>query len=118
MTVPNGINDRIALARGWTFHEWYEEGGVPGSRREAPLHTHWRNPSRQIAMRPDFVGTLEGVAGMLKELGPEWDWGWTGIEYDCSRGLNCGPDEYFCSPEDRPGDCVGEAWLSIFEKEG
>lgn len=129
MPAPNDLNDRIAKAKGWTYHEWYEEAGLPETRSEIPLHTHWRNPSYQIAPRPDFTGALRGVAGMLRELNehehkdritsyslywslPEHKWfvmekaHLTDVTYNI-----------WWSPKDRPGDCVGEAWMSVFGKE-
>lgn len=55
MPVPKDVNSQIALKKGW---EWLEEKGAH----------FWRNPAGNIWPRPDFVGTLKGVSGMLQEL--------------------------------------------------
>ena len=93
MAAPSDRNARIALAKGWSMAQV------------------------QIGARPDFVGTLEGVAGMLRELGSEWQCGAHNMGFACFRGLNAGPDEFFASPHTRLGDCVGDAWLSEHGKE-
>ena len=102
------LNDRIAKAKGWKPR--------PADYPYRPAL--WEKPDGAVTVsRPDFTGTLEGATGMLRELGPDWDWNWDGTKWVCSRGLNCGPDEYFWSSIDHPGDCLGEAWMSVFGKE-
>jgi len=132
MPAPNDRNSRIALAKGWTFHEWYEEAGRPETRSETPLHTHWRNPSYEIAEPRDYVGTLKGVAGLMRELQAtrkpmsQWAWYWNDKKqrfvmrhaawlrrFPFRRQIHA----IFYSPKDRPGNCVGQAWLSMFEEE-
>ena len=81
-------------------------------------------------MRPDFVGTLEGVSGMMREMNEQggamrdalvWRWGWNESwgEYVCHgrrlSDLRIDLGHIFSSPEDRPGDCVGDAYLSVKE---
>ena len=117
------LNDRIALAKGWRHTEkplkalWFGYLGRK-SPKFAPL-TYWRNPEGEPAIRPDFVGTLEGVAGLMRELGSEWDWGWDSMKrWCCWHGFDYRfADLVFFSPADCPGDCVGDAWLSVFGKE-
>ncbi len=83
---------------------------------------------------PDFTNTLEGVAGMMWELNEHqktnplpflanyrWSWKWVPEEsaYLCKKADGGGSWEYpLCySPKDRPGDCVGDAYMSVFGKE-
>lgn len=132
--MTSEINDRIAKVKGWRLSEWYEDSGVPGTRSKTPLHTHWYNPAKEleIAGPPDFTSTLSGVAGMLREL-HGWMWYWIRLDdarpgspmhkrimeygigaFVCRRGLQV---DFFLSPLERPGDCVGEAYMSVFGKE-
>jgi len=117
MPAPNDLNSRIALAKGWAWDEellkalWFGYLGRP-LPKFTPL-THWHNPEGKPAVRPDFVGTLRGVSGMLRELGNEWQYGACILGFACFRGLHAGPDEFFTSPDDCPGHCVGEAWMSV-----
>jgi len=112
MPVPNSRNARIAIAKGWTFDA--------GIIYHVPVEgTSWRNPQDEPALLPDYVGTLAGVAMLRRELGEAWCLGRDIERWLCYRGENCGPEEFFWSPDDRPGDCVGDAWLSVFgQKEG
>lgn len=131
------INDRIALARGWTWHTeamCYAQSNrvwVPDS------YTHWTDPTDIIKECPDFVGTLEGVNGMLRELQEDqyrkekallrppdvrlhWSWRYVPQEkvYACDLRNQSGyRHRGFESPDDRPSDCVGEAWMSVFGKD-
>ena len=113
MPVPSDlcINERIALAKGWSTIQV------------------------RIGALPNFVGTLEGVAGLMRELQEEQDrknearlyrtdarliWSWTYLpdkkEYLCILENEVGYEyEAFVSPSDRPGDCVGNAYLSMKE---
>ncbi|HUV93894.1 MAG TPA: hypothetical protein VMX14_03570 [Anaerolineae bacterium] len=133
MPRPNDRNARIALAMGWTWDEkpWLrtKPGAIPQYDKwldedliEKEI-THWLNPEGKPAMRPDYVGTLEGVAGLMRELGHHWKWGWNGFEWVCFRELSYDPDdpydpdEWFRSPDDRPGYCIGDAWMSVFGNE-
>jgi len=117
------INDRIAKAKGWTW-EWchfeIEED-----------HAVWVNPDGYAAMRPDYVGTLEGVAGLMRELQSQrrpvsqWTWYWNDRKRCFAmrhaawrrRPFRRQVHAVFYSPKDRPSDCVGRAWLSVFGKE-
>ena len=142
MPAPTDRNDRIALAKEWKWVEfpsliapYHSVDGLTSFRSSVP--THWYNPEAEPAMRPDFVGTLEGVSGMLRELnehakahGQHWVWSydddaWPNHDYDrcyyCAKqGLSIHksqPLPVFLSPDDRPGNCVGDAYLSAFGKE-
>lgn len=122
MPASNDTNDCIAKAMGWTWDDelvkalWFGYLGRP-LPKFTPL-THWRNPEGKPAVRPDFIGTLGGVAGMLRILGPEWSWGWDGTQYVCRQDEeDAWPAKEFFSPSDCPGDCVGEAYMSVFGKE-
>jgi len=137
MPAANDLNDHIAEAKGWT---WSEERlsfvkGYDGAFSTAPrFNTNWRNPEGKPALRPDFTGTLEGVSGMLRELNARagyrqyWVWGVNtkGLidaprdAYYCARHGTASHNMYlesFWSPPDCPGDCVGEAYMSVLGKE-
>ena len=127
------INDRIAIAKGWTYGEELRIS----SRKMGYVPTHWCNPEGKPAMRPDFTGTLEGATGMLRELQEaqhrkkkalrrrpdvylHWSWRYVPQEkvYDCDLRNQSGyRHRVFESPVDRPGHCVGEAYMSVFGKE-
>ena len=119
------INDRIAIAEGW---EW---------RPKAQMYVS-PNGSLYADAVPDFTGTLEGVAGMMREL-RHWHLSWVTLDatwhmlpvwrervarhgagaWVCKRyrdGIGVA-DDFFASAFERPGDCVGEARLSVFGKE-
>ena len=111
------VNDRIAKAKGW---EW---------RPKAQMYVS-PNGSLYADAAPNYVGTLEGVAGMLRELneGEEapvyWTWGYCPLEETVPMSpcyivtQHCG--DVYCtvqahSDPTHPGDCVGEAYLSMKE---
>lgn len=140
MTEANDLNRRIAKAKGW---KWSNKRlsfvkGYNGALSTAPrCNTNWLNPEGKPAIRPDFTGTLEGVSGMLRELQEKqyrkeralphppdvrlhWSWRYLPQEkvYRCTlKNQGCGRYILFESPEDRPGDCVGKAYMSVFGKE-
>lgn len=121
MPARNDLNDRIAIAKGWRWKKL-----LATVRGYEALGTHWRNPKGRPALRPDFTGTLEGVAGMLWELG-NWEWLPTTKERawylprrdEITENWICMPHQrdrpMFISGLDRPGDCVGDAYLSMKE---
>lgn len=138
MTILSDINDRIAERKGWT---WDTETAYLLTKPPVPFRvlamnepheyetTRWVNPEGKPAVCPDFTGTLEGMSGLLWELGPQWAWGpwyggwnnqpnvWTCFEKN-HQVLDEGRESHsFFSSKDRPGDCVGKAWLSIFGKD-
>ncbi|GAG21120.1 unnamed protein product [marine sediment metagenome] len=103
------INDCIAKAKGWTLYIATGEWAGPSRI--------WADPDGFPGMHPDFTGTLEGVAGMMREMGQAW-----GLHFieDIDKWCyydHVGPGGLFYSDVDRPGDCVGEAWLSVLGKE-
>ena len=119
------LNDRIAKAKGW---EWLERA----ERR--PRHSisgivfpermcHWRKPDGSLtSYRPDFTGTLEGLVRLMQGLGSDWGWGWWHSSWICFEKNHRTLDEgrklrSFFSPDYEPGDCVGSAWLSVFDTE-
>lgn len=141
MPAPTDINSQIALRKGWTWDEkpWFrtKPGAIPHYDRwlEEDLiekkMTHWINPERKPAIRPDFVGTLEGVAGLMRELQArrkpmsQWAWYWNDKKqrfvmrhaawlrrFPFRRQVHA----IFYSPKDRPAHCVGEAWLAMMEE--
>ena len=94
-------NARIALAKGWTWNEG---------------QCQWVSPIGERRACPDYVGTLEGVAGLMREM------------MDCSDDLYIWAPQMTCwicanhdwsqcwhSDLEHPGDCVGEAYLSMKE---
>lgn len=117
MPIPESLNARIAVAKGWTWREdtvliWGNFGEMQA------LRSHWRNPYDKPAICPDYVDTLEGVAELMKDLDETQRW--------FSWGYNIYTHRYVCieddtevasSPEERPGDCAGKAWMSVFGKE-
>lgn len=133
------LNDRIAKAKGWTR--------VAASKEKPAQHwpdgfiwmfPHWLDVNgRPHGHVPDFTGTLEGVAGLMRELQQKQDridernpycsidgrsvWSWRYLthrkQYFCTCKNAITQTEYagFTSPDDRPGDCVGEAYLTMKE---
>jgi len=138
--TPNDRNSRIALAKRWRRACYRQRTPHPNRcERElgpwcetCPLNVweEWIDPAGKPAKCPDFVGTLGGVAGMMRELNeaakPDW-WDWAYFAGDSEllrkryyvvrRTPTYEVLAVFKSPSDRPGDCVGDAWLSVFEKE-
>ena len=146
------LNDRIALAKGWRRACYRQRTPHPNRCEKelgpwcetCPLNSwaEWIDPAGKPTIRPDFVGTLEGLAGLMRELNqktfphcywtwgydpnPDWFPGWNryvdegcvGQElgrYYVERGTQNTSVINFESPPDRPGDCVGEAYLSVKE---
>lgn len=138
MPTPSdlSISDRVALAKGWKLSKWYEDPDVPETRSETPLHTHWYNPAMCLADRPDYVGTVAGLAELMQDLQSrrkpmsQWTWYWNDKKKRFvmrhAAWLPRLPQALwfrkqihavFYSPKDQPGLCVGKAWLSVFGKE-
>ena len=126
MPAPNDRNARIALANGWTVKSRpaLDLRGQPVIWKHVSAYKDaWYTPDGQYHgdMPRDFVGTLEGVAWMLQKLNTNtddvWRW-WYNKRYQewwCTWAWQI-PLAYR-SPDDRPGDCVGDAYLSVFGKE-
>lgn len=125
MPAPSNLNSRIAIAKGWkrgkkrlSFVKGYN-----GPLSTAPrFNTNWRNPEGKPAIRPDFVDTLEGLAGMMRELGHAWVWYFDEriLKWCCYRRYHdsrVGTGGQFQSDPEHPGDCVGEAYMGILGKE-
>ena len=123
------LNDRIALAKGWRRACYRQRTPHPNRCEKeigpwceiCPLNAwaEWIDPTGEPAIRPNFVGTLEGVSGMLWELGEEWT-----LHPDPPNGWLLWRDEFvygvaqtFDSPREKLGDCAADAWLYVFEKE-
>lgn len=72
MPAPTDLNSRIALKKRWAWEEgllkalWFGYLGRPLPKYAR--FTHWRNPEGKPARRPDYVGTLEGLAGLMREI--------------------------------------------------
>jgi len=140
MPASNDRNARIALANGWRRACYRQRTPHPNRCEKelgpwcetCPLNVweEWIDPAGKPTKRPDFVGTLEGVAGMMRELQArrrpmsQWAWYWNDrkqrfeMRYAAWRRSLFRRQvlAVFHSPSDRPGDCVGDAWLSVFEK--
>ncbi|GAI91192.1 unnamed protein product, partial [marine sediment metagenome] len=125
--MTSKLNDRIAKAKGWTRSE--KRVPFTNLRYDPEIwcvhkYTHWHNPKGKPAPRPDFTGTLEGVAGMLRglcnrerEIGSTKRWYITHTPngYTCQRAVGVEVWESYTS--EQFGLCVGEAWLSVFGEE-
>lgn len=127
MPTPTDINSQIALKKGWM---WEEELHICSAEMGyAP--SHWRNPEGQPAIRPDFTGTLQGVAQLMQELQSrrkpmsQWAWYWNDrkqrfvMRHACFRRrlFRRQIHAIFYSPKHDPGLCVGTGWLSVFGRE-
>ena len=100
--------------------------------------THWLSPDGKPAMCPNYVGTTEGIAMMLQKL-HYWHMYWVAVAdtwhmlttprekvtrhgagaWICKRyrdGIGVA-DDFFTSPFEKPGHCVGEAYLAKLRKE-
>lgn len=138
MSVPDSLNSRIALAKAWTVKRepaldlrgevivWKGQELYKDSWYDSEGHYRGHDP-------PDWVGTLKGVAELMRELNEHekakggwlanfrWGWRWVPEKsaYLCHKADGGGTWEHpLCySPEDHPFDCIGAAWLSVFGKE-
>ncbi|MFH1484683.1 MAG: hypothetical protein ABIH46_01305 [Chloroflexota bacterium] len=134
MLAPTDRNSRIALAKGWTWLDIPEMAEDAEGYAVSPLVlTHWRNPAGKPELLPDWTGTLEGMAELMRELNERakarsqhWVWGSNvgGLVsgprdgYYCAKhGLGGDYFKWFWSDKEHPGDCVDDAWLSVFEEE-
>lgn len=127
MKMPETLNARIALARGWRRVSYDDE-----TQKEL---FYWVSSNGIMqAKPPDHVGTLAGVAELMAKLNEHaeedrqyWWWGQNvhplvdapKDAFICIRhGIyNLFLEPWFSSDPDRPGDCVGMAYLSVFGKE-
>lgn len=114
MMIPDTLNARIAIAKGWSFIDIRVLGATVRVWRDS-------EGTQQGDLR-DWIGALAGVAELMRELmdakaGPY-------VLVPNADGWLCAPAStwatswkscYF-SPPDHPGDCVGKAWLSVFGK--
>ena len=113
MPAPNDLNSRIALVKGWTWRPASVIELNPPGEINFACTDHWIDAEGNIHSDvPDFVGTLEGVAWMLRKLGQAW-----GLHFIEDIGKWCcydhvGSGGLFYSDENNPGDCVGIAYLS------
>ena len=134
MPAPSDRNARIALAKGWTVksNPALDLRGQPIIWKGMPAYKHaWYTPGGKYHgdTSPDYVGTLEGVAGMMRELQArrrpmsQWAWYWNDrkqrfeMRYAAWRRSLFRRQvlAVFHSPSDRPGDCVGDAYLAMKE---
>jgi hypothetical protein len=90
--MTTDLNDRIAKAKGWSYEEVEYHIGKPF------VSKWWHNPEGKPAIRSDFIGTLEGLAALIRDLN--------------DRGA-----QISCKWKPGFGICIGETWLSVFEKE-
>lgn len=131
MPVPTDRNSRIALAHGWTWHEEGEPVTYQIGIMWADDVAHWQDPTGEWAMSvPDFVGTLEGVSWMLRELNENtteasydwslrwsahfqfWDmWAEDGFSSSGKRLV-----QFESTKEEGVGIAIGDAYLLVFEK--
>lgn len=117
MPAPTDLNSQIAFKKGWT---WNEELHIcSADRGYAP--SHWRDPEGEPAVRPDFVGTLEGMSELMRDLcetGLRFRWYWVeGPSTDPSaKQFVCySPDFLYLtrSPFEHSGVCLGEMWVKV-----
>jgi len=116
MMVTDTLNSRIALCKGLTYE------GRPNWH--STVRAWFRPDGTYQGKVPDYVGTLAGVAELMRELNELrnqnddrrffwWRYNAYVEEYQCG----CEHLEIIArSSRHRPGDCVGEAWLSMFGK--
>ncbi|MFH1484684.1 MAG: hypothetical protein ABIH46_01310 [Chloroflexota bacterium] len=143
MPAPTDRNSRIALAKGWTWTEtegdawvWSDKHQMfldPSSRQDRK-QSHWFNSYGLRETIPNWTGTLEGMAELMRELNEHakahnqyWAWrpnvdglvSWPRDGYYCAKHV-LGGDYFklFWSDEEHPGDCVSDAYLSVFEEKG
>lgn len=129
MPAPDytSINNHIALAKGWTIDKDWLTEFTPFT---CP-NIYWFNPEGKRVLRPDYVGTLKGMAQLMQELQSrrkpmsQWAWYWNGRKqrfvmrhaWFRRRLFRRQIHAIFHSREDQSGRCVGSAWLSVFGKE-
>ena len=126
MPAPSDRNALIALAKEWTVERKRAldlRGQLSVWKGEEIYEEYWRDPDGQYQgdRPPDFVGTLEGVSGMLRELYEATDRVLEVLLMPFNDGVQCildtvsSEERYFWAPWERWGDCVGDAWLSVKE---
>ena len=132
---PSDRNARIALAKGWRRVS-YDDERIKDAQGNF-LYFYWGSSSGIMqAELPDWAGTLQGIAELLRELQENqyrkekalrripdillrWSWRYVPQEreYACEfRNQSGYRHTSFTSPVDHPGDCVVDAYLSVFEK--
>ena len=128
----SALNDRIAKAKGWVWGE--TERLLPHHRlgHFPPNTTQWCNSEGNPAMRPDFAGTVEGVAGMMRDLQeretpesvPDYDWAlrWNPLFQLWDMWAVGGSSHkrlvvFQSRKEEGFGVAVGRAYLFVFGKE-
>ena len=132
MSAPQSESGLRPTAKGWTWDETlyiltkptnpFYVRDVAEALGEYET-THWINLDGEPAIRPDYVGTLGGVAWMMRGLNEagrrcSWSYNIHTYKYVCIEDTEFFDDDLIAeSPDDRPGDCVGDAWLSMFGKE-
>ena len=117
MCRPNDVNERIALAKGWIRLAEPQLASAAIDDFTSFAHPKTGRP----AQLPDWVGTLEGVAELLKELSVGRCSTWCLIPIDgagwrCANLRTLSSDRRFMAPLDQPGECVAKAYLSVHEK--
>ena len=112
MPAPTDRNALIALAKGW-HRVSYDDERLKDAQGEF-LYFYWISSSGVMqAELPDYVGTLKGVAGMMHEL-KDWNLKPCGSGWLYWRTV---PEKTHFVPQNDPGRCVGEVWLSEIGKE-
>ncbi len=140
MPAPDTLNARIALAKGWTVEREraLDLRGQPIVwKGQEAYKDYWHDSDGQYKGHesPDWVSMPKGVAELMAELNDHakadneyWVWGQNARHlingprngYYCAKhGLydNAMYLKSFCSDKNHPGDCIGDAWLSVFGKE-
>lgn len=132
MPTPDDWNARIALCKGWTW-----TGKLAPLPEQCNYYSEWLDPTGRVDFLPHYVDSLAGCAELLWELneraakrGEWWDWSYCTDMWpirDFNTGYRCAKKTstvlaplflpVFLSPDDRPGDCIGEAWMSVHGKE-
>ena len=116
MPTPNDLlNARIARLKGWSQY------GSPDDVTKC-----WQDEKGTIRDLPNWTGTLDGIKVLMRELqenaspGTHWFWGWYIPTQLFEVGLLAGRTLYtvgeFHSPFEKPGECVGMAYVSMKEK--
>lgn len=126
MPAPTDLNSRIALAKGWRWDDHHPYFLGTGT------YPSLVNPEGYGVACPDYVGTVEGVDAMMRELNetrvetaaPYYDWSlrWSAVFqiwdfYGEDEATGERRVQFQSTKEEGSGVAVGKAYMSVFGKE-